>query len=480
MKRRWIPAAALGALLVSLPLLAQEARPDEEASLAQTSPLPSLPGLFALALRNDSDLSRQRYELEATQQELPKAWAKLKPQISASAAYLYQHSDNYYTDNPDYDPGNDFADPDNETRYEGRTNDAVYGVSLSQPLFSLERWRGVDVAKAQTDVAALGLSLAERDLALAVVDAYLEAYLASSKIRLLNAKREALELQSRQAQRAFELGVGDRINLLEARSRLDQTDADLVNAENELADALSNLERLTGELPVFGDFQLGRLDEVEVETALEAPEVWLEEADNNLQVRLAQEQYQLAEADVDVRRTGHYPEVNLNLSYSDRDSNDPFREARDARASVELDVPIYQGGYTSANVRQGELGMLASREALANQRRLARQEVKRRLRNVRGDFRQLESLKRSIESSRLYLEAAEKGRQLGLRDLVDVLDGRAELFDQRISFVEVVSQYLRDRAALKAAVGELDTQVLMDTMTLLERITLRSGSIRDT
>ena len=72
---------------------------------------------------------------------------------------------------------------------------------------------------------------------------------------------------------------------------------------------------------------------------------------------------------------------------------------------------------------------------------------------------------------RRHVAAAEKGEQLGLRDLVDVLDARADLYDLRIQFVEVVRQYLLDRLNLQAAVGDLGTQDLVDTMALLSRVT---------
>ncbi|MGO1626928.1 MAG: hypothetical protein ACTHXI_07505, partial [Halomonadaceae bacterium] len=82
-------AVALAGLMASAPLYAQTAAPatDDvkagEQAMAEFSALeqatgerapatlPSLPGLFAKALDNDADLSRQRYELEATREEVP-------------------------------------------------------------------------------------------------------------------------------------------------------------------------------------------------------------------------------------------------------------------------------------------------------------------------------------------------------------------------------------------------------------------------
>lgn len=438
----------------------------------QAETLPSLPRLFALALQNDADLASQRYDAEATAQQVPMAQAGLKPQISASAGYVYQESDNYYTDNPAYDPDNELsgASDDYQARYQGVTRDETWQVQLTQPLFSLERWRKVDKAEAQSEAAQLKVAVAERDLALQVAEAYLNAFVASRKLGLLASKQESLALQVKQAQRAYDLGVGDRINLLEAQSRLDQAVADTVSAENELNNALSMLERLTGMLPEFAGTGLGDLDGLTLPGSWDEPEPWLARTVNNVEVALGKQQMEIARADTRVRRAGRYPELNLNLSYSDRASNDPYRESEDASASLRLNVPIYQGGYTSASVKQGELTQQATQAGYINALKLARQEVRQRLRSLQGDERQIEALKRSIESGSLFLQAAEKGEQLGLRDLVDVLNARADLYDLRIQFVDVVRQYLLDRLNLQAAVGDLGTQDLVDSMALLNEV----------
>lgn len=430
----------------------------------RASELPSLPGLFQRALEHDAELSRQRYELEATEQERGMARSQLLPQVTASGGYLWQDSTNIQTElDPDIPAAMQNVRP-------GEIDEHYWQLQVQQPLFSLERWRGLDRADAQIGAAELDLALVERDLALAVSEAYVNAFLASRKLGLLEAQQESLELQVRQANRAFELGVGDRINLLEAQSRLDQAIADAVQAENELDDARSELERLTGLLPDFDDRRLGDLSTVELETEWGDERQWLARTGHNLDVRRAQAEREIADSDTRVRRSGYYPELNLNLSYSDRVSDDVLRESEDYRANVELSVPLYRGGYTVASVRQGELRTRASQEAVDHQRNLAAQEVRSRLRSLNGSVRRMGALEQAIESSELFLEAAERGEQLGLRDLVDVLDARASLYDQRIQYVDTLGRYVLDRLMLQRAIGDLDSDDLSRSMELMSSI----------
>lgn len=443
--------------------LAELQLPQEGASTA----LPSLPNLFQRALDNDAELARQRLELASVEQERPMARSQLLPQVSATGGYLWQDSTNIQTEPDDFGL-------DQPAQRPGEIDETYWQVQAQQPLFSLERWRKLGKADAKVGVAELELALVERDLALAVSEAYVDAYLGSRKVGLLEAQRESLELQVRQAQRAYDLGVGDRINLLEARSRLDQAIADAVEAENALDDALSELERLTGKRPAFDGYGLGNLTAVELVGPSGSPDDWVTRTASNLDVQRAQAERRLSESDTGVRRSGYFPELNLNLSYSDRTSDDELRESEDYRASVEFSVPLFRGGYTVSSVRQAELRAESSQKAVDHQRNLAVQEVRKRLRSLQGNQRRLVALGQAIESSKLFLDAAERGEQLGLRDLVDVLDARASLYDQRIQFVDTLGSFALDRLVLESAVGDLGSEDLAQSMALLSGIV--SGS----
>ncbi len=486
-------AVALAGLLASTPLYAQSA-PEQAAagpSAAQDAPadvkadadamaelealelaeeraaeavLPSLPGLFARALEHDAKLAEQRYELEATREEKPIARSQLLPQLSASGGYLWQDSTNVQTDPDGFGLDQPASRP-------GEFTEDYWRVQLSQSLFSLERWRKLGVADAQIDAAELTLATAERDLALSVSEAYVQAYLASQRLGLLGSQQESLELQQRQASRAYELGVGNRVDLLESRSRLDQAIADTVEAQNELDNALSELERLTGTRPNMSRVALGELSEVVLKRQWGEPDEWLGRIGNNLDVVRALKEQQITEADTSTRRAGYYPEMNLNLSYSDRDSEDELRTSQDYTAQVEVTMPLYQGGRTNARVRQGEKRIKAGQAAVDNQRNLAAQQVRKSLRSINGSVRRMDALQEAINSSRLFLDAARKGQQLGLRDLVDVLDARASLYDQRIKYVDTLGNYVLERLKLQSAVGDLSSEDLADVMGLLASMT---------
>ncbi|MGA4494232.1 TolC family outer membrane protein [Vreelandella venusta] len=479
------PRFALSALAIAVTLISQSVLAQNDVSAGQqaltelealansestSQTLPSLPDLFSRALRHDADLSRQRYELDATREEVPMARSQLLPQVSASGGYLWQDSTNTQTV--------DEIDQFGNTARPAEIDETYYQIQLQQPLFSLERWRQMGVADAQVSAAELQLAVVEQELALQVSEAYVKAYLAGQRLGLLESQQDSLELQVRQASRAFDLGIGNRVDLLEAQSRYDQAVSDAVEAENELDNALSELERLTGVMPRFQSSAPGELTTVTLNGDIGDADEWISRTDQNLNVLLAKQEQQITQADASVRRSGYYPELNLNLSYSDRVSDDSVRESEDYRATVEVSVPIYQGGYTNASVRQGEKRIEAGLAAIDNERNLAVQEIRQRIRALNGGKRRLEALNQAISSSQLFLEAAEKGEQLGLRDLVDVLDARASLYDQRIQYVDTVGSYALDMLALNSLVGSLESDDLDRIMSLLASLSTSSQVAR--
>ncbi|WP_170140603.1 TolC family protein [Kushneria indalinina] len=481
----WLPAVALAEPQTSTetalePLTMYGAAPADDDRApgdgidSARAIIPSLPALYAHARDHDAELRRQMLEAEATGLETSRARAGLLPSIDLTYSVGYTDSDNYYSDGADSCEENPrtgelLGGDDFEARCRGHSTDTTAQVQLTQPLFSMERWRALAQSREQVQAAQLQLAVAEQQLALETAEAYMDGFYNAQQKRLLAGKQRSLELQVKQAQRAYELGIGDRIDLLAARSRLDQAGAEIAVADNQYADAVARLERLTGQTPDFTRFALEELSEAQwpVPEAMEYSQATISD---NVRVRLAAQQLAVADAVQSVRQAGYYPEVSLNLSWMDRNSDDPYRESEDRSAVIQARMNLYQGGATSAEIRQADLRRQSQSADVQQQKRLALEEIRRRHRSIGGDLSRLKALSQSIRSSELYLEAADRGAALGLRDLVDVLDARADLYDQRIQYVDAFRQLLLDRLNLQAAAGPLASDDMTDAMTMIGRI----------
>src|SRR5207237_9072219 len=85
---------------------------------------------------------------------------------------------------------------------------------------------------------------------------------------------------------------------------------------------------------------------------------WVDRAlADNLVVRIARYNFDIATLEVDRQRAGHYPTLDLVASYSAQygtgatNLGSPF-DLRQAQIGLALNVPIYQGGFVDSRVRE--------------------------------------------------------------------------------------------------------------------------------
>jgi len=156
---------------------------------------------------------------------------------------------------------------------------------------------------------------------------------------------------------------------------------------------------------------------------------WLKRADqSNLDVMIARQDKKLAAYDLEIRRSGYFPELTFKASVSTKYHEDEsVTQGEDARMSLGLHVPLFQGGNTVSSVRQGRASMQQAEENL-------RAALEKAMVTIHATLDTLESGKQSINAWRVVLdaraktlEAAEESRRLGFKDMVDVLDAQTRL-----------------------------------------------------
>src|SRR4029079_5266272 len=88
------------------------------------------------------------------------------------------------------------------------------------------------------------------------------------------------------------------------------------------------------------------------------PDYWADRAlADNIQVRVAQYNYDIAALEVERQRAGHLPTVDLVGSFNAQaasgttTANSSF-DSRQAIVGLALNVPIYQGGFVDSRIRE--------------------------------------------------------------------------------------------------------------------------------
>ena len=411
--------------------------------------------IYRDALTSDPTLASARASWMATQENVPQARAGLLPSVLLSALGNEQ----------DY---NQTLHTDPQTKFSQRFPSAGYTVSASQPLYRAQNQIGYDQAKQQVSQSDYVLASVQQDLIVRVAQAYFNVLLAQFTIELTESQKAAVSENLAQAKRNFEVGTATITDTNDAQAKYDQIVAQEISVRNDLENALAALRAIIGRLPK----DLKRFDrkfqpEPPSPNALEP---WIDKAvRENLQVRIAQANLDIATLEVDRQRAGHYPTLDLVASFNQNYAGGGASTALASNFStdyrlgligVQLNLPIYQGGAVDSKVRQAIANQDATRQNLEAARRSAQLLAQTSFAGVTNGVAQLKALEQALTSAQVSYDSNKLGLEVGVRTNLDVLNQQQQVFQTRFNLAQTYYNYVINALKLKQAVGTLnDTDV---------------------
>ena len=335
----------------------------------------------------------------------------------------------------------------------------VYSLSLVQPLFRWDRWVALGQADDLVMQAEASYTAAEQELAVRVAERYFAALEAEDTLRLARIQKESIGRQLEQAQQRFEVGLSAITDVQEAQARYDSTTAVEIRAVDTVDSTREQLREITGT-------PIGTLDPVrDADFALIAPEpqdqqTWVDTALKlNPGLAAARAGSEAARQQIQIARAGHYPTVDGIVSYSYLDNKTDIAvgqlERNDGSVGLQLNVPLYQGGYVNSKTREARARFDEARENLdASQRALERQ-TRDAYRGVISGMSEVLATTQARKSSATALDAAQTGYEVGTRTIVDVLDAQRALSLTELSLAQARYTYLLNTLRIKQAAGTL-------------------------
>jgi len=420
--------------------------------------------VYRLALDNDPQFLAARHQADAGREKEAQGFAGLLPTLGASANTQW----NELRRDVDGSAATSKAD----------YNSHGYSVNLSQPLF---RWQNVvawQQGKMQAAQAEVQFAQARQDVILRVAQAYFDVLYAEENLRALQAQKKAITQQLEQAKKNFEVGTATIVDTHEAQSRFDLATAQEIAADSDLEIKRRALEVIVGKDP-------GALAELREKAALERPQPdvmarWVEAAEKDaIPVQLQQLAVEIASKEVERNRAGHYPTLDAVVAYGNSNQNAslalagsapaPGYETRSTTAALQLNIPLYQGGYVSSKMREAEASREAARQQLEAARRSAAQAARQAYLGVANGTAQVSALKAALVSSQSSLESNRLGYEVGVRIGIDVLNAEQQLYSTRRDLAKAWYDTLLAQLRLKSAVGSLDETDLDKVNALLAR-----------
>jgi outer membrane protein len=407
--------------------------------------------IYREALLNDPALAAARANWEATQERVPQARAGLLPNVGLSASA----TGNYFGTTIDTDP-----------RVTVNRSFGVGGltVSASQPLYRYANQVAYSQAVQQVEQADFTLASARQDLILRVATAYFDVLLAQFNVEVTESQKAAVSEQLAQAKRNFEVGVATITDTNEAQAKYDSIVAQEISARNELENRRTALRAIIGRFPQ----DLKRLGPG-FEPTLPSPnslDAWVDRAlTDNLNVRIARYNADIATLEIERQRAGRLPTVDLVASAnaqagSGSVNTGAVNDQRQAAIGFAFNVPLYQGGFVESKVREALALQENARQNLEVARRNALFTAQTGFTGVNSAAASVKAFEQALVSAQTAYESNRTGQEVGVRTNLDVLNTQQNVFQTRRDLAQAYFNYLLGMLRLKAAVGSLDEQDL--------------------
>lgn len=414
---------------------------------------------YTAAQINDATILAARATAVGERERLPQARAQLLPSLSAS---LSRNSNHLESTSPN------FLGVEQTTNNSYPSNNRT--LTLRQPLFRKQLAAQYRLAGAQVEDAEAVLSGEEQNLAVRVSTAYFEAMLTHDQLALVLAQQKAYTEQLDAARKTYAAGSGTRTDVDEAQARLDMNKALEIETRQNVDYTLQQLQTLVNQ-PID---KLATLNVARLELREPQPnnlQHWIALAEqNNPQLQSLKARVEVARQETEKARSGHYPTLDAIAQYTDSDSENVTNIKQryvNKVLGMQLNVPLFAGGYVNSQVRQTLAGLDRAEQILEAGRRDLGLRVTKEFRGMTENIPKIKALEQALLSADQMVLSSQKSFQAGSRTLLDISDAEQQRMVVQRDLAQSRYMYLISKIGLLALVSGADEAAIVDTNRVL-------------
>jgi len=414
------------------------------------------------ALQNDPTY-RQAYAIYmAAREARPEAWAALLPQISATAGKTWSHSAG---------SSGQIGSTANNTFYtynlSSSSNTAAkqWSLDLTENLFSWTDWMNLKAANKQVAEAQANYEAAAQSLILRTATAYFNVLAAVDTLHAQQSSLQALTLGLTQAKERFKVGLIAITDVEQARAARDTAAAAVITAKQTLANALDQLQVITGT-------QYSDLTEPGATLPLAMPhpadqQAWVQTSlKQNLALIASRMAADVAQDNVRAAFGSDIPTISLvaSRSYSSNNTNETIfgqefhglgATSNDRQIGIEFSLPLFSGGGDEARIHQTQYQAMAAQDAVEQASRSTVQQARDAYLGVITGIANVRALRQAMTSSQTAFQATQAGYKVGTQTEVDVLNALSSLVAAQTNYATSRYSYINSIIQLQYAAGTL-------------------------
>jgi len=343
----------------------------------------------------------------------------------------------------------------------------IFSASLTESIFNGQAFTAMQQSDSRIRASEAALAYAQQVVALEVTQAYFGVLQAQANQRVAQQQMDLLQSIDKQTRASLQVGSGDIITVQEVQAQLDTARADLITANNAVTVAKNQLERLTHQ-PVEALQDITTLQPTGPQPDTIDP--WLASAlKNQPLLQQAQATLKVSEQQVQYAKRARWPTLTLSgIGQHAAGMLVPPVAIDQIGASLNLSIPIYEGGSTRAGIHQAEALSKASRANVVNIQDQIKLETQTAFQDLEDSVAQFQATQQSVTSAKVSMDGTRKGYEIGSRSIIDLLTATTNYAAAQRNYYLALYTQLVARTQLKAAAGVLTPADIEAINTLLD------------
>ncbi len=403
----------------------------------------TITGALAKAYKNNSQLNSARAGVRVVDEDVAIAKSGWRPTVGASASIDYT------------DRRRDSAST--------RLTSGSFGVQINQTLFDgFQTKNNVAAAEARVRASQESLRNTEENILFSAAQAYMNVIHDRQVAALTQQNLQFLNEQARAARSRFDVGEGTRTDVAQADAARSGAEAQVSAARAQALASAASYHQLVGEEPnnLKAAAPLSKLLPSSLDTAMAAASA------EHPAILATGHLVDAAAFSVKSAEGALLPSVTasagLSRSYSDTSPGPGTSDGYGTSANIgaTLNIPIYQGGRTSAQVRKSKESLGQARIEVDVSRDQVRQAVAAAWTSYAAAKEGVVANRALVNAAQLALNGVVEERNVGQRTTLDVLNAQADVISAKINLAGSERDVVLASYAILQAMGRLSVDRL--------------------
>lgn len=428
------------------------------------------------ALQNNIQVQQTKLDYETAEQNVVTAKGNFMPNLNANA----NHSYNF---------GSFIGQDGSRIARDSRSNS--FGLNTGVTLFNgFRNTATYQQAKLGLEQSELQLEILSNDIALNVVNAYLNILFNNESLKLAKEQIEFTQNQYDQIKAFVDAGSRPRVDLLDVESQLAADEQRIVTAQNSVDLSLLSLSQLL-QLPSEG-FDIKNI-EIDLTNAvlvynnsgeilsyaianrpeIKNAELNIDNADLNIKIAKsaylptlsfgagASTSYQHLQGQEDVRQqtiVDNTSPSGFNTVLVPNNFGDQIEDNLGYNVGLSLNIPIFNGFQTKANVTRAEINKKRLELALEQQKQTLNTNVEQAFADAKAALKQYEASEKSVKLQEGAFKNAQSSYELGASTSFELEQIKSRLINAQSQFLNAKYNFVFKTKVLDFYLGKPITQ----------------------